>query len=384
MKHIITEGHRGYAARYPENTLISFDAAIRLGVDAFEFDVWLTADKVPVIVHDGNFLRTCGVDRHVRDMTLAEVKELDACYEAKFGNTYKGQGVKVPTLEETILLAESLNPAILYGVEIKEYTEENVDLTVAMLKKYGVFEKCWFYAFNGRIIRYLKETYNARTMGYPDVQMREFSEGDFAYYEELGLSMAYVRSELCDFYRQKGMPIHMYCADTPEDVRLCIERGASLITANEPVPLLAALREPPELTGTVYPLNTFSDYKYVVIGTFYDGKLVLSRHKERKTWETQGGHIEAQETPLDAARRELYEESGITDAELIPVCDYCGYRGTRFAHGMFFLARATSLGTLPDSEIAEVGLFDTLPPAEQLTYPLMTPCLFAEAQKLTK
>ena len=64
-----------------------------LGVDAFEFDVWLTSDKVPVIIHDGNTMRTCGVYRHVRDMTLAEIKELDACYEEKFGDLYKNQGL---------------------------------------------------------------------------------------------------------------------------------------------------------------------------------------------------------------------------------------------------------------------------------------------------
>ncbi len=71
--------------------------------------------------------------------------------------------------------------------------------------------------------------------------MKEFAEGDFAYYEELGLSMTYVRSELCAFYRAKGMPIHMYCADTEEDVRLCMAQGASLITANDPIPLMTVL-----------------------------------------------------------------------------------------------------------------------------------------------
>ncbi len=239
---VIVEGHRGYCAKYPENTLISYEAAIRLGVDAFEFDVWLTADKVPVLIHDGSTRRTCGVDGHVRDMTLAEVKELDAGYSQKFGDEFVGKGVKIPTLEETVQLAESLNPKIKYGVEIKEYTEENVDITVAMLKKYGVFDKCWFYAFNGRIIRYIKEKYNGRTMGYPDIEMGEFSQGDFAFYDEIGLSMRFVRSELCAFYRAKNLPIHMYCADTAEDVKLCIDRGASLITANDPVPLMKLVR----------------------------------------------------------------------------------------------------------------------------------------------
>ncbi len=241
MKKIIVEGHRGYAAKYPENTLISFEAAMDLGVDAFEFDVWLTSDKIPVIMHDGNAKRTCGVDRHVRDMTLSEVRELDACYEEKFGDLYKGKSVGVPTLEETLELAAKKRPDILFGVEIKEYTEETVDLTVELLKKYGVFEKCWFYAFNARIIKYIKTKYNGRTMGYPDIKMGEPFEGLYDYYDEIGLSMTFVRSELLPFYTAKGMPIHMYCADTEDDVAFCIENGASLITANDPVPLMKKL-----------------------------------------------------------------------------------------------------------------------------------------------
>lgn len=241
MRKIIVEGHRGYCAKYPENTLISFEAAWKLGVDAFEFDVWLTSDKVPVLIHDGNALRTCGVDKHVRDMTLAEVKTLDACYEAKFGEQYKGQGITVPTLEETLAAAAEQRPDVLFGVEIKEYTEECVDLTVELLKRYGVFDRCWFYAFNARIIKYIKTKYNGRTMGYADIYMPEFEADSYSYYDEIGLSMTFVRSELCAFYVAKGMPIHMFCADTEEDVRLCIARGASLITANDPIPLMRVL-----------------------------------------------------------------------------------------------------------------------------------------------
>ena len=239
MKNIIVEGHRGYCAKYPENTMISFEAAMDLGVDAIEFDVWLTSDKIPVLMHDGNAKRTCGVDKHLRDMTLAEVKQLDAGYEAKFGDTYINKGVTVPTLEELLEFAAKKRPDMLFGVEIKEYTEENVDLTVALLKKYGVFDRCWFYAFNGRIIKYLKTEYGARTMGYPDVQMKEFC--GYEAYDELGLSMTFVKSELIGFYVSKGYPMHMYCADTEEDVRLCLDMGASLITSNDPVPLMKVL-----------------------------------------------------------------------------------------------------------------------------------------------
>ena len=240
MKNIYAEGHRGYCALYPENTLLSFKKAIELGVNAIEFDVWLTSDKQPVLMHDGNALRTCGVDRHLRTMTLEEVKQMEACYETKFGDEFKGrEDVKVPTLYELLDLVKEMRPDMKLGVEIKEYTEENVDITVKSLKEYGIFERCWFYAFNGRIIRYLKEKYNARTMGYPDFQMSEFENYD--YYDEIGLNMALVKSELCSFYVAKGLPVHMYCADNEADVRLCIERGADLITANDPRDLLKVL-----------------------------------------------------------------------------------------------------------------------------------------------
>ncbi len=239
MKNIVTEGHRGFCARYPENTLPSFEAALDLGVDAVEFDVWLTADKIPMIMHDGNALRTCGVDKHLRDMTYAEAKKLDAGYEKKFGDKYINQGITVPTLEEVLKLCTTKRPDIMLGVEIKEYTEENVDLTVALLKKYNIFERCYFYAFNGRIIRYIKEKYNGRTMGYPDFQMKEFDGYD--HYVEIGLSMNIVKSEILPIYIAKDMPIHMFCADTAEDVELCIQKGADLITANDPVPLLKCL-----------------------------------------------------------------------------------------------------------------------------------------------
>ena len=238
MRHIFVEGHRGACALYPENTLLSFEKAIEMGVDAVEFDIWLSKDKVPVLMHDGNPWRTCGVDSHLRNMTLAEIKKLDPCSFRKFGEIFRGQ-VQVPTLYELLDLVKAKKPALKLGVEIKEYTEETVDITVKALKEYGVFENCWFYAFNGRIIRYLKETYNARTMGYPDLQMQEFDGYDA--YEEIGISMNIARSEAGNLYMSKGFPMHMFCADTEEDVNFCIEKGASLITANDPRPLLKVL-----------------------------------------------------------------------------------------------------------------------------------------------
>ena len=133
------------------------------------------------------------------------------------------------------------------------------------------------------------------------------------------------------------------------------------------------------LTGYTIPVGSQEYYKYVVVCSVYRGKWLLSRHKKRTTWETQGGHVEDGETPLQAAKRELYEESGVTDAEVYPVCDYKGFRGPRNSYGMVFLAVVHELGELPESEMQEVRLFEELP--ENLTYPKMTPMLIKEAKK---
>ena len=239
MKKIIIEGHRGYCAKYPENTLISYEAAIDMGVDCFEFDIWLSKDKVPVLMHDGNARRTCGVNRVLRDMTLSEIKELEAAYVEKFGDEFVGRGVQVPTLQELCELVSRKRPRMALGVEIKEYTEETVDCAVELLKKYDLFDNAWFYAFDAPTIKYLKTKYNARTMGYPDFQMKRFDhEEGYKYYDEIGLSMNIVKSEVFPIFATKGLPMHMYCADTEQDVKLCIEKGADLITANDVIPLM--------------------------------------------------------------------------------------------------------------------------------------------------
>lgn len=129
-----------------------------------------------------------------------------------------------------------------------------------------------------------------------------------------------------------------------------------------------------------YAANELQNYKYVVVLSKYKGKILLSRHKNRTTWETQGGHIEPGETPLAAAKRELYEESGAVKYEIAPLCDYrAGDEITnQSAGGMVFTVTIHELGDMPESEMAEIRMFDCLP--ENLTYPEITPVLFARAE----
>ena len=121
-----------------------------------------------------------------------------------------------------------------------------------------------------------------------------------------------------------------------------------------------------------YPFGELGSYRYADIVAVYEGKWIFCKHKDRTTWEMAGGHIEAGETPLTAAKRELFEETGAVLFDIESLCDYWvegelgGVYGT--AHGQVFFARVHELGDLPDnSEMSEVALFDVIP--LELTYP---------------
>lgn len=70
---MIIIGHRGAAGIEPENTIASIEAAVLCGVDMIEFDTRVTKDGKLILMHDANLLRTCGVQKNVSDITLAEI-----------------------------------------------------------------------------------------------------------------------------------------------------------------------------------------------------------------------------------------------------------------------------------------------------------------------
>ena len=115
---------------------------------------------------------------------------------------------------------------------------------------------------------------------------------------------------------------------------------------------------------TFYPLDSAEEckIKYAVLCARHKGKWIFCRHKERQTWELPGGHVEPGETSLEAARRELYEETGAVEADILPVTLYKLYD-----YGLLCVADVKKLCPIPVcSEIAEIRVSDTI--LRDLTY----------------
>ena len=111
--------HRGGALLWPENTLAAFDGAARLGADAIELDVRLTADGEVVVFHDETTERTCGEPGSIEARTLAELRRLDAgrTFTPDGGRTFpwRGRALAVPTLAEVL----ERHPGMLVNAEAK-------------------------------------------------------------------------------------------------------------------------------------------------------------------------------------------------------------------------------------------------------------------------
>jgi glycerophosphoryl diester phosphodiesterase len=141
--------HRGYSYVAPENTLPALAAAGRAGATYVEFDVRTTADGVPVVIHDRTVDRTTDGSGHVWDLTVDEVRALDA--GSWFSPAYAG--TRVPLLAEVLDLP---SPALL--LEIKPpASREEVKRILSMVAERGLLERTIVQSFDPEVVRLVRE-----------------------------------------------------------------------------------------------------------------------------------------------------------------------------------------------------------------------------------
>ncbi len=145
--------HRGASFYAPENTLAAFNLAIEQGADAVELDVKLSADGVPVVIHDQTVDRTTEGHGKVNELTLDQLKSLDA--GKLFPEKYHGE--KIPTLEEVV---SEIAPRVVINIELTNYASPNDDLVpkvIKIIKDHAVEDQILFSSFLGRNLRLARQ-----------------------------------------------------------------------------------------------------------------------------------------------------------------------------------------------------------------------------------
>ena len=133
--------HRGASGTHPENTLPAFLRAIELGSDIIELDLRMTKDAHVVVFHDASVERVTNGQGQVENLTLAQIKALDAGFSFTLdgGKTFpfRGQGITVPTLEEVL----SALPEQLLMLELKVGSNRMIRQVIATLRRLKAIER---------------------------------------------------------------------------------------------------------------------------------------------------------------------------------------------------------------------------------------------------
>lgn len=108
--------HRGNAHEFPENTLPALRSALELGASCIEFDVHLTVDQIPVVMHDASLKRCAGIERDALEMDWAELREIGVGEPQRFGDRYAD--VCIPSLAQVVELLSAFPNATAF-VELK-------------------------------------------------------------------------------------------------------------------------------------------------------------------------------------------------------------------------------------------------------------------------
>jgi glycerophosphoryl diester phosphodiesterase len=142
--------HQGGEGVYPSNTMLGFQKSVEMGVDMLDLDINMTKDGALVVIHDTSVDRTTGSKGFVKDLTLEEIKKLDAGWywpqrsQESDPHPFRGQGITIPTLEE-VFQAFGEMPM---GIEIKQAQPSLAEPFCAMMRLHNMTDKVIVSSFS--------------------------------------------------------------------------------------------------------------------------------------------------------------------------------------------------------------------------------------------
>ena len=246
--------HRGASARCPENTLEAFDAAVSAGADVVELDVRLTADGVPVVLHDYDLSRTTEGVGVVHELTLTELKRLDA-------SGGRGPRAEIPTLRESL---ELLAGRALIDVELKNIPgepsfdspeEELTTRALGVVAELRLERAVLYSSFNWLSIERVRELDPGAVTGFltiagidPFAALTYAASAGHGYVLPQAIGLLDVGADLVHAAHEVGVRVGTWTVDAPEQIESMFAMGVDAVATNNPelaVPIRDRIRAGP-------------------------------------------------------------------------------------------------------------------------------------------
>jgi glycerophosphoryl diester phosphodiesterase len=258
MKRPLIVAHRGASASAPENTIAAFAQAIESGADGLEFDVRLSKDGVPVVIHDATLLRTAGINEPVAARTADELSRVDigswfnAAYPERARSEFARE--RITSLATALQLCEKMRGPIY--IEIKCESEGEVPALVdAVCREIAgsrLLEKIIVKSFRLEVIPRVRAVLpGVRTAAlFAPKVMRLLRKEKYLINiareigaDHLSLHKSLVSRKLVSKAEKFGMPVTIWTVDHPRWLRRGIKLNAHAVITNDPVRLVEKRNE---------------------------------------------------------------------------------------------------------------------------------------------
>ena len=232
--------HRGYSARAPENTLASMERAIAVGADAVEWDVHLTADGVPVVIHDDTVQRTSDGRGRVRDHTLEQLRALD--FGSWYGREFAGE--RIPTLADALACARGRVRRVYCEIKLGAEPDE-VDRIYELVRTADRVGDVVFISFDWEALARIHTRDPRATTGFILDDRTRFEEAlaraaaDPNALLDLDQALVLREPQLGRWARDEGVPLAVWTVNRADQATRLRAAGVTRFTTNEVETLLA-------------------------------------------------------------------------------------------------------------------------------------------------
>lgn len=223
-------GHRGIPSVYPENTLISFQAALDAGVDGIESDLHWTADNPPqlVLLHDDTLERTTNCTGFVWNYTLAQLASCNANYASVFGDKFGFQ--PIPTFESIVALVAKKQVGFVLDLKADGHYAAAV---CPILSKYGATDLAVFSAWSqDQIVDAAQNCPQAARQFLNESALPVWATHRQNGVDGFSLELQYLSPEFMKQAKAALFQVNAWTVDSDDDIETAINLGVTAILTN--------------------------------------------------------------------------------------------------------------------------------------------------------